>query len=234
VFQFYVLFIFKGFNIQTDVSASGHGLFERALAYGLITSLIFYLYEFYGTKFLATDTILKRIIGYLIEIILGIQVVFLLFNYFWEWQEWSVSAYAYFLYEYPSVMIIPILISWVAHNLIKKPKPNSSDSIKFNSENHKEFISISIANFLYLKSSGNYVEVYYLSDGTVKNSLIRNSLKSIENKYQGHQNLIKCHRSYLVNPIHIKSVLRQKGKTELDLGQSIIPVSGKYEAHFKG
>lgn len=228
---FYVLFVFKGFNIQGGESFSGHSLFLRAIVFGIATSLLYGLCEWLAIRFFHIDTLVRRLALYIIEIVLGIQVTFLLFNYFWNGTEWSVSAYTYFLYEYPSMVIFSIIISGLIYWLEGK-RQTVDDVIRISAENGKEFINVKPSEFLYLKSSGNYVEVFYLSNDTLNKTLIRNSLKAIEQMHLGHRSVVRSHRSYLVNPAQIKSVLRRKGKSELDLGHAIIPVSEKYERQF--
>ena len=228
---FYVLFVFKGFNIQGGESYSGHSLFVRAVVFGVATSLLFGLCEWLAIKFFVIDTLMKRLFLYLIEIILGIQVTFLLFNYFWEGTEWSVAAYTYFLYEYPSMVIFSIIISGLIFWL-KEKRQTTDDIIRISAENGKEFINVKPSEFLYLKSSGNYVEVFYLSNDALNKTLIRNSLKAVEQMHLQHRSIVRSHRSYLVNPSQIKSVIRRKGKSELDLGHATIPISEKYEAQF--
>lgn len=228
---FYVLFVFKGFNIQGGESLSGHSLFVRAVVFGIATTLLFGLCEWLAIRFYPIDSLKKRIAFYAIEVVLGIQITFLLFNYFWVGTEWTLSAYTYFLYEYPSMVIFSIIISGLIYWFQKNRKPND-DLIRFYAENGKEFINVNQAEFLYLKSSGNYVEIFYLSNGTPNKALIRNSLKAIEQTHENHPSIVRSHRSYLVNPAHIKSVMRKKGKLELDLGHATIPVSEKYEKQF--
>ena len=228
---FYVLFVFKGFNIQGGESFSGHSLFVRATIFGVATSLLFGLCEWLAIRFYPVESLWRRILIYAVEIVLGIQVTFLLFNYFWVGTEWTLSAYTYFLYEYPSMVIFSILISGLIYWFRQNRKPND-ELIRFYAENGKEYINVNQAEFLYLKSSGNYVEIFYLSNGSPNKALIRNSLKAIEQTYDHHQSIIRSHRSYLVNPAHIKSVIRKKGKSELDLGHAIVPVSEKYESQF--
>jgi hypothetical protein len=69
-----------------------------------------------------------------------------------------------------------------------------------------ESVSISIHNICFIKSDGNYIEIYQYEKGNLKKQIIRNTLKDIERQLSSHANIVKTHRSYLVNVNHIKSV----------------------------
>ena len=47
---FYVLFVFKGYGIQPGLSYSVHNLLIRAFEFGILTSFVFYLFEFNISK----------------------------------------------------------------------------------------------------------------------------------------------------------------------------------------
>ena len=129
------------------------------------------------------------------------------------------------------MVIFSILISGLVFWLQKNQK-TSNDLIRFSAENGKEFINVKPKEFLHIKSSGNYIEIFYQSKDEVKKVLIRSSLKVVEELFPDHRNIRRSHRSYLVNPVQIKSIIRRKGKAELDLGSAVIPVSEKYESQF--
>ena len=99
----------------------------------------------------------------------------------------------------------------------------------FYSENEKSKISILSQALLFIKSEDNYVELFYLSKDKVRSELLRNSLKTIEDAYKDTKYLVRCHRSYMINPSQIVKIIDKKPQPVLDLWHSIsIPVSGKY------
>lgn len=69
----------------------------------------------------------------------------------------------------------------------------------FDSEYKKDSIRLKIDDVILLKSAGNYVEIFYLSNNVLKKHLIRSSLKRIEEKLIEEKSMFKCHRSYIVN-----------------------------------
>lgn len=228
---FYVLYVFEGFGIQQGISYSGHGFLYRTVVFGLANSCIYYLFEFHIIRFYNIDSLQQKVIFALSELMIGGTATFLLFNYFWNWTEWGFYPYALLLAEYTSVMIVPLVIKEFLQ-LNNRKLNQGKIFLKFASDNGKDEIKVIPDDLLYLKSSGNYIEVQVLTNKGVQTKLIRNTLRKFEKTYQGHPHLIRCHRSYLINPAQIKKVYRKKGKLELELIGAKIPLSRQYEQNF--
>ena len=68
----------------------------------------------------------------------------------------------------------------------------------------------------------------------VKEFMLRNSMKKIDDYLSAH-GLVRCHRSYIVNPRHVKMLSRNKeGVIEAELSSPLldpIPVSKQYYEH---
>ena len=104
--------------------------------------------------------------------------------------------------------------------------------IPFRDEKETLRFSILLDDLLYLESSDNYVIVYYLDHTKVSKFLIRNSLKNYEESL-GVPNLVRCHRSYIVNFDKVKIMRKEKEGLllELDIPQQLsLPVSKTYVA----
>ncbi|MEH0154325.1 hypothetical protein V6R21_09270 [Limibacter armeniacum] len=188
-FMFFVLFIYKGYNIQQGFSFSGHSLLFRSIAFGLLTSLSFAFHEFYIAPRLHLSNWKQQLIWLVWEIFFGANAIFLLFNYFWNWQEFYWNGYFLMLMEFTFVMIFPLLISWALTKNLKgfeiKTITGSptSNMLFFESDNNKQQLSIKPENLLYLKSEDNYVAIYFISNQKLQHELFRNSLKNIEAIY---------------------------------------------------
>ena len=90
---------------------------------------------------------------------------------------------------------------------------------------------VTAESLLYIVASDNYVDIHYMSNGRITKYSLRNSMRSIEELCM-QNNLIRCHRSYYVNPSHVK-VLRKDREgvvyAELDAREEMhIPVTKKY------
>ena len=219
---FYVLFAFEAFGIQQETSLSGHTFLQRCLIFGLANSALFLLLEFY-----IMPAKPKLAIWRILEIVLGSILTYLLFNYFWNWTEWSWSSYLLMLLEYSLVMVIPFVIVHLIKT--KRIKQVDTETWSFSSTNGKDVISVQPEDLLYVKAAGNYVEVYFVLEDTVRSKLLRNTLKNIEEEMPG---LKRCSRSILVNQQKVNVVQTTKGKLELNLGKVKIPVSSNYADSF--
>ena len=85
-------------------------------------------------------------------------------------------------------------------------------------------------NLLYLEASDNYVSIYYLNQQNVNRFMLRNTLKNIEEEMNS-KDLVRCHRSYMVNCEKVRVIRREKDgvRLELDLPSAIdIPVTKTY------
>ena len=76
---------------------------------------------------------------------------------------------------------------------------NTQSHYSFQSENNSDRIEIEIAHLICIKAEGNYCEFYTLQGGELKKELLRITLKSVEQKLENEGDIIRCHRSYLVN-----------------------------------
>ena len=84
---------------------------------------------------------------------------------------------------------------------------------------------------LYVEAQENYVSIHYLEGEQPKEYSLRQSMRGIEELMERH-GIVRCQRSYFVNPRHVKVLRRDKEgiiQAELDV-QSIksVPVSPKY------
>lgn len=233
---FFVLFVYEGYGIQTGLSFSGHGLLFRAVAFGALTAVIFYLAETYGSRFVPRQTLLQKVGWSALLLFAGGNGTFLLFNYFWNWTEWFWGAYFLILIEYACVLAFPLAMYWLLENRQQKNTAAAvvlESGIEFRSENGKVVLRIAPENLFGLKSADNYVEVWYRSNNELKRQLLRNTLKNIEAFHTDSPHLMRCHRSYMVNPSQVNQIVSSPGKTDLDLGLVTIPVSKKYRAAFQ-
>ena len=84
---------------------------------------------------------------------------------------------------------------------------------------------------LYVEAQENYVSIHYLEGEQQKEYSLRQSMRGIEELMEKH-GIIRCQRSYFVNPRHVKVLRRDKEgmiQAELDVhGNKSVPVSPKY------
>jgi len=146
------------------------------------------------------------------------------------------------------VGIFPItFITMIQYNRLLKLNLQDSQNIKLptNSEqlkevkkvtlqyfvvpNEQEQVEVNLDHLLYLESEGNYVHLHRYENSGHTKTLHRSTLKSIEDQ-NSFSNVIRCHRSYIVN---LDQVLEVNGnaqglKLKLKNHDELIPVSRKY------
>lgn len=132
--------------------------------------------------------------------------------------------------EWSPYTIITLLL------VVLSPKEESvmaeSSPIRFLDKAHKlKFLAVA-ESVLYVKADENYVKIVYEEGGNVKTYDLRNSMKGVEQSLLQH-GLLRCHRSYFVNPQHIKTVRRTKeGLVLADInidGCPPVPISSTYQ-----
>jgi len=150
--------------------------------------------------------------------------------------------YTAFLYTL-LVLFLPYSVTWLyfalqdAENVIKKMTTEESfvdlgvDLLHFKDDKENLRFSVSLNNLLFIESADNYLEINYLNKGKVVRFILRNSMKTIEEKFGTKPPFLRCHRSYMINIDKIKVLRKDKEGVFLvfDIeGLMDIPVSKSY------
>lgn len=131
---------------------------------------------------------------------------------------------------FPYIIIALAMRSRALSDALTKPA-EPEHLMRFYDSGKRLRLTIAASALLYLESDENYVNIYYLEAGQLKEFVLRTSMKSLE-KSAVENGLRRCHRRYLVNPAHIQ-VLRKEAEgvilAELDVpGVGAIPVSRRF------
>jgi len=143
---------------------------------------------------------------------------------------------------FPSILYIYISerIAYNQHNVVassvsnfKKSKlthANDNLKIRIQGNNKNESLSINIENLIYISSEKNYASVFYYNDKEIKERLLRTSLTKIESQLASFPQIIRCHKSYIVNTIFVNEI---KGNArgyflEIEPIDLLIPVSRNF------
>ncbi len=150
------------------------------------------------------------------------------------------GAYPYFhivgqsLYALLIICIYPYVIFNVALAFAAQKEEQASydDSLmRFVDSTQRVKLMIAASAVLYVKAEENYVHIRYVEGERLKEYALRASMKSLEELMHKH-GLIRCQRSYYINPQHIKVLRRDKEgmiTAELNTPQAQqIPVSPRY------
>ncbi|MDP2176033.1 MAG: LytTR family DNA-binding domain-containing protein [Bacteroidota bacterium] len=92
-----------------------------------------------------------------------------------------------------------------------------------------------VDNFLYAKADDNYVTIYYINNETVSRKMLRNTLKNVYLLFTEHTEILKCHKSYIVNLNHVQRISgnAQGYKLHLKGTDEILPVSRTLNENIK-
>ncbi len=107
---------------------------------------------------------------------------------------------------------------------------NAREMIPFYDDKGVLKFSIKKENLFYIESAENYVSICYLNKGKVSKYLLRDTLKKMEDTFSATE-IIRCHRSYIVNFEKVKVISRDKDGLKLEFdNQAVtdIPVSRTY------
>jgi hypothetical protein len=112
-----------------------------------------------------------------------------------------------------------------------KNKQIEAKKIEIKGEGNYEGLRLFLNDVICIQSSDNYVEVFYVLGNELKKSLIRNKLSVVADDFP---ELLRTHRSYLINPYHFLQWKTEKSKLFVILFHHIeVPVSKTYQNDVK-
>ena len=90
-----------------------------------------------------------------------------------------------------------------------------------------ETVTVHIPDLLYIEAVGNYVKIYQLSDGQVRNDMLRATSKQMEDDLRAYPMIVRCHRAFLVNLQQVEQIISRAGTMQLVIkhSQESLPVS---------
>lgn len=251
-FVFFFLWFFEpfGFN-QLD-----HGALPLSLGFGLITVLLMLvlniLVPLVNRKWFHAEswTTGKEVFW----IILNLTFIGLGNMFFFTWSighSPDLGFVLWFQFATWAVGVFPLLLLvLVRERYLRRRYEKSSlqfkvpldrtvekqeDVLNFPSENKGEALQLNAKDFLFARSADNYVEVHYQTKGGIQMVLLRNSLKQLNVNFSKHDDLFRCHKSYLVNLSSVSGISGNAQGFRLNfIGLNIsIPVSRQHNDFIK-
>jgi transposase len=95
--------------------------------------------------------------------------------------------------------------------VVEKNKITRNKVIRFYADNEKDFIEFNLNDFLYIESSGNYVELYILDSDKITRKTFRSTLKRSLDFFTDSPKIIQCHRAFIVNT---NKILKTTGNSQ--------------------
>ncbi|MDJ1483535.1 LytTR family DNA-binding domain-containing protein [Cytophagaceae bacterium YF14B1] len=218
----------------------------KIAGYGLVTILVL-LIDFYGIRlqwisfFNEKSWKVWKEIGWIVFILLSVTIGNYLYNMWildtatFRFHNFLVTAITTF-----SIGIFPTTGFVLANYIVRLrhySKPVEIHSpvypefsvVELIAENEKDRLVVKSSQLLYIESADNYCTVYIQTEGRIIKELIRSSLTRLESQVSV-SDIIRCHRSYIVN---LEQVTRISGnaqgyKLHLSGQEEAIPVARKY------
>lgn len=246
VFFFVFLIYFQPFGVNNnDPKLEIDLLFLFAMSVFACTTFLFSLInEFVLRTFFIKNPTQAVIVCWSCWTLLLLSVVnYHVYNILGGWHDYNFLSALEFIANCSSVLIFPIVGTFFYFkyqslrqqvHIIQDDARRAFDPnqlIRFSGQGSNDQIMLSISSFQYARAQDNYVELFYLEGGSMAKSLVRISLSNLAESIS-HGAVARCHRSYLVNLFHVRSV---KGGNDLRLYLSpfdtVIPVSKSYRDH---
>lgn len=252
-FVAFFLMAFKPFEFYRTTGFSNAQNFGYILGFALTVTTVLLLSELLIWKIIKIPsknwTVGKTIVLGAWDVSIVILSVFFYINYWSGFENFTYQSLIRISSMTILFSIIPIVISsillenwWLRQNLDKATNlqskvenavftpPVNDDKITLQSDNNNEWLKIKANQLLYLESVDNYINVVYREKDQVKKQLLRNSLKKLENQLTDNNEIMRCHRSFIVNLKNIKTVDGNSRGLQLYFNnyEDAVPVSRKY------
>jgi len=141
-------------------------------------------------------------------------------------------------FEYLSlILVIPYSILALSmrvyeyNDKLSNPEESSTQRMRFYDDRHNLKFVVTPDSLLYIAAEENYINIYYTENGKEKVYQLRSSMKAVEEICMDN-GLVRCHRSFYVNPRHVEVLRKDKEGVmyaELDAKESRhVPVSKTY------
>jgi hypothetical protein len=193
-------------------------LYELVLwGVGEILVLTYFVYLVYGPEF---PTYIEKIDEYFLTLKYVCLIILCPYIMFVWYIAFTEKFYSY---------------KEVAHNGLSIDTKIDNELLTINGENNKVILAINYNQLLYAKSSGNYLDIYYLKGEIASKELVRVSLKELEAKIK-NTSILRIHRSYMVNKHKISSFKKTRKGYKLlvqHAPEEVLPVSSGYKEKFE-
>ena len=149
--------------------------------------------------------------------------------YFWFFGLTLVYLFVLMLIPFVVIDFHFMLLS-KDHLLNDKQRDATKEKIRFMDERDNLKLVVAADAVLYIQSEENYLKICYLEQNEISFCTIRSSMKRIEDLCE-RNGLVRCHRSYFINKVHVQALQKDKEFTYavLDVPSAArVPVSKNY------
>lgn len=249
LFVFAFLFLFAPFGlVRLDTTYRFFVCLGYGLACALAMAVNYYLVQpSFPTFFDESKWTIGRQIVWIVWILFTISIVNTIYSAWIEVFPFSFSQLLIYLSYVFLVGIFPIsaivFIDYLRlyrkhakkaellHSKLSSHSNANKERLTLISDNENERLQLEQEELLYLTSADNYVEIVYRLESGLQKNLLRGTLKGFEQQLQQPgSDIIRCHRSYIVNLSQIINISGNAQGYSLQLRgtDTSIPVSRSY------
>lgn len=113
------------------------------------------------------------------------------------------------------------------HKSPSPTQPHVAQTVTLTGDNQGEVLTLEPEQIRYLAAADNYVQVFFVQNGTLKSKMLRATLRKMEDALAPWPQFFRCHRTYLVN---LDKVVQVSGNAQgyrlhLEALDETVPVS---------
>ncbi|QNM85038.1 LytTR family transcriptional regulator [Polaribacter pectinis] len=246
-FIFLFLLTFQPFGIQN----LDHNIYLYAGGFGIVSFLIHLLFfvfcPLYFKKTFKNEnwTVGKNIL-FLFFVTIFISLGNWYYNTLIRGEITTKSPLDFFLYTAALSFFPIIILTFTIERIysIKKEKTSKeimssktpkalekqNNVVEIFGDNNNESILFTFNELLYISSQGNYVSFHLKKENTIEEKVIRSTLTKVQNSLKTYTNIVRCHKSYIINTNFIDSVSGNARGYYLNSNNftNLIPISRKF------
>jgi len=242
---FVFLNFYEPFGLYNDKTNTQEEVFINLSIAVFVAYIVLLLLQFVVRELFKVNnfTVLSLFFWFLFESVIVASVWFVLDVITGEYSGDLLDVWLFNFLGYVLVFAIPYFLYAGYVYFIDKIKVLSDDKMGdqmdrefvLKDENEKTTLTLNVDNLLFIQSADNYIEVNYLKNEEVVNTLLRNTLKNIESVF-ANSPVLRCHRSFIINTKKVELARTTSSGYQICLNrvpEVTIPVSKSYISELK-
>jgi DNA-binding LytR/AlgR family response regulator len=151
-----------------------------------------------------------------------------LYKLYWVWEPAAGAFHVEYTLEWPNILGLARHHLRYWHFSIRSGRHDWANEneqtvyepmVTLAGENQNEKLQLPPSQIAYISAADNYVRVFFIENGQLKNQMLRTTMKKMEDAVAAHSFLFRCHRTFLVN---------------MELVQKVSGNAQGYRLHLKG
>ncbi|RXG12351.1 LytTR family DNA-binding domain-containing protein [Leeuwenhoekiella aestuarii] len=199
--------------------------FVASLGYLVLLPLQSWLYAYHSQSWKLSSELLMLLAFSLLGLVL-VRMVYLFVVVPFEPNPYTLSYFITAIYIPALLVVLPIVAVWRYGLGRYLEKREEEQKVTIAGSGNYEGFRLVWNQLIMVTSADNYVEVIYTEDNGIKKYLIRNTLSAVASDLP---QLLRVHRSFLINPDQYKYVNSENGKFKITMIHDLqCPVSKTY------